>query len=870
MSASVPFAEIASAALAHASRLVPEWLPAGRLRGQEFVCGGLDGSPGESLSINIKRGMWSDFATGEKGGDLISLYAAINRKSQVDAARELSQSLGTSSAPAAVHASDDWTIITPVPDHASPPPAAHFKHGKPVHIARYRNVDGDLIHLIYRCEPEVGKKEVLPLAWCRRIDGREEWRWKSQAKPRSLYGAEEIAGTNQILIVEGEGKADAARRMLADYPITVVAWPGGANAVAHADWSMLAGRYCVIWPDADPIGHTAAAQITIQLRHHGATARTVELPRDVPKGWISPMQRWTDGMAVGSWDTSIHQSPRMNLNLTTITMNLRLLRKRSITPHSAIIWGGSISIPREVGRSATSPRATSRPAGSLCELAPLRYWEANFPTKGDGFNTRAAGDALVRACYKIGIFDPDRIRGRGAWIDEGKSVLHMGDKLIVDGKPHGLVIPGSTHIYEAARPLTKHQADPLSTTEAHKLVAICNAPNWQHGISGILFAGFIVVAPICGGLMWRPSIWSTGGAGSGKSWLQTNILHPMMGGVALLVQGQTTEAGLRQELRCDAIPVLFDEAEREDAGSASRMQNVLGLMRQSSSEGGGRILKGTQTHDSKKFRIRSCFAMSSINVGIDHQADESRITILALRERDPKTAAAAEAAFEIINRNVKNTITPQYAAGMMARSVRLLPVIRENAEVFARAVSVFLGSRRTGDQIGTLLAGAYALHSDRVISAEAADAFVRKQDWGIATRNDVDRDERQLINHIIQHRIRINGSNQGAMDASIGRLIMAAADEDTTISAHAAYETLCEHGIRFDRVSGERGIFVSTNHKALKAIMQGTPWSGGWINALGRLHGSDVTLKKTVRFGKLHIGKAAWVPLETIDGGERG
>src|SRR6185437_3607071 len=87
--------------------------------------------------------------------------------------------------------------------------------------------------------------------------------------------------------------------------------------------------------------------------------------------------------------------------------------------------------------------------GCLLELAPLRHWEMNYPGKGEaGFNVRAAGDTLLRWCYRVGIYDPDRIRGRGAWIDMGKAVLHMGDKLIVDGATTSLMLPGSRHIYE--------------------------------------------------------------------------------------------------------------------------------------------------------------------------------------------------------------------------------------------------------------------------------------------------------------------------------------------------------------------------------------------------------------------------------------
>ena len=70
-------------------------------------------------------------------------------------------------------------------------------------------------------------------------------------KPRPLYGLETIGDDKRILIVEGEMKCEAARRMLDGWHIAVVSWQGGASAVVTADWSPLAGRDCIIWPDAE-------------------------------------------------------------------------------------------------------------------------------------------------------------------------------------------------------------------------------------------------------------------------------------------------------------------------------------------------------------------------------------------------------------------------------------------------------------------------------------------------------------------------------------------------------------------------------------------------------------------------------------------
>lgn len=53
--------------------------PQGKEKGGEYLIGNLQGDPGKSLSINLQSGIWTDFASGEKGGKGgISLYAAAH------------------------------------------------------------------------------------------------------------------------------------------------------------------------------------------------------------------------------------------------------------------------------------------------------------------------------------------------------------------------------------------------------------------------------------------------------------------------------------------------------------------------------------------------------------------------------------------------------------------------------------------------------------------------------------------------------------------------------------------------------------------------------------------------------------------------
>lgn len=47
-----------------------------------------------SFNLNLRTGRWADFATGDKGGDLISLAAYLTGQRQIDAAKELAAMLG--------------------------------------------------------------------------------------------------------------------------------------------------------------------------------------------------------------------------------------------------------------------------------------------------------------------------------------------------------------------------------------------------------------------------------------------------------------------------------------------------------------------------------------------------------------------------------------------------------------------------------------------------------------------------------------------------------------------------------------------------------------------------------------------------------
>jgi len=92
----VSFAAVNALCLSRFEGLLGAWLPDGRLWGREWVALNptrADRLPG-SFRINVDTGRWADFATNDRGGDPVSLFAYLNNLSQSRAARELKEQLG--------------------------------------------------------------------------------------------------------------------------------------------------------------------------------------------------------------------------------------------------------------------------------------------------------------------------------------------------------------------------------------------------------------------------------------------------------------------------------------------------------------------------------------------------------------------------------------------------------------------------------------------------------------------------------------------------------------------------------------------------------------------------------------------------------
>lgn len=284
---------IAAAALSSIESVLASWLPGGQRKGREYLAlnpNRADSKPG-SFSINLDSGAWADFATGDKGGDLVSLVAYVEGKKQGEAAKLLADFLGVnvektdpqkratsaknqagnSQAPAQENKTS-WRPVLPVPAN-SRPPKAHPKHGLPSMQWEYLGEDGGLRCLVYRFEPNADgeRKQFCPLTWCESADGkRRAWRWQGLPEPRPLYHLDQLAARDAaaVIVCEGEKAADAASLLFPE--CVAVTMLNGAQAPAKTDWRPLAGRTVWLWPDNDAPGLECMATVARLAGEAGA------------------------------------------------------------------------------------------------------------------------------------------------------------------------------------------------------------------------------------------------------------------------------------------------------------------------------------------------------------------------------------------------------------------------------------------------------------------------------------------------------------------------------------------------------------------------------------------------------------------------
>lgn len=476
----------------------------------------------------------------------------------------------------------------------------------------------------------------------------------------------------------------------------------------------------------------------------------------------------------------------------------------------------------------------------LIELAGTWFWETYFNNGKGGMDKKAIASWIFNTAHSRGIYDPTRIRGRGAWLDKGRNVFHHGSHLTVDGEQVMITRMRSGYVYPLGRALPS-VTNALTDDEGKHLVEVAGMVRWSMPASAALMSGWAMLAPICGALSWRPHIWLLGAAGSGKSTVQTKYLGALLRDIGVYAQGDSTEPGLRQHLKADALPVLIDEIESNNDQDKKRTESIVGMVRKTSSESWAKTYKGTVSGDSMNFQIRSMFCLASINANMPTKADIDRLTRLNIRQPD-RNETVAKAHWEKLEIELnKIDQDDTISSRMLSRALGMLPVIQENIARFRRVCASHFGSQRDGDQFGTLLAGCWSLmHSERACDYDVLQ-MLAQYDFHEHTEDHDQDDATKALEAILGSKIRIAGGAEWSVYEVIRECVSGYAIG--VITEEQARSILIRHGIR---VEGDE-LWFGINVTNLKDLVANKPFVTDLRGQLLRIKGAK-RVQNPVRF----------------------
>ncbi len=341
-------------------RAFVQWLYSGRAlcTAKEARIGNAYGEPGASLSVQLAgpdAGLWYDHATTEKG-DLISLYrASMGYTGTANFVLSLKEIAKDFLGDAIEVERSTWqpTAMERIEQKkaklGTQPRADMVELGAPVATFKYFDTRGNVLASVVRYEPDGTRENKTFRPYCfKTTEGVTKW-VMGAPDLRPLYRQPEIASATTVVLVEGEGKADA----LAAIGIEATCAMQGANApIEKTDWSPLNGKTVIIWPDNDEPGRQYGTNVTTRLSALGCTVRVVNIPTGKPTAWDAADCIRDGGdpavLIAGSTPVIAPPKPRIKLLKLSELDNLQppaWLIDGVITEHGlSMIWGRSGSL----------------------------------------------------------------------------------------------------------------------------------------------------------------------------------------------------------------------------------------------------------------------------------------------------------------------------------------------------------------------------------------------------------------------------------------------------------------------------------------------------------------------------------------------
>ncbi len=506
----------------------------------------------------------------------------------------------------------------------------------------YRNEKGEIEIVDIRYEGGAKKKNVVSFYY----NGKTV---KSKGAPVVIYNRHLLSKypDHTILIVEGAKTAKAAECLI-DFGFLPMTWNRGTANITAPDWSFLKDRDTIFFPDDD---QKCVKDTTTLLRKDQQPGI---------KAALKLQKKYKNIVIIEPYEPA----RKIKNDGADIVEVLELLSPEQCADyiHKADIMSASSEFPPPPqGPDQKPPKpkdqndfdgAPFRILGiaensqtyfigrgdriyfykletltkiKLQILAPVNYWlQTSGTNKLNADDWMFLIDDIIEVASKKD-FSIDYIRGCGACRElDGRICFHDGIKTVGDydekrvfmRKPKIHIVIGTKHLSKTEIDRMKKAAFNLAfatDSDAMKLLA------WS------------VLAPYAGALKWRPQALLTGPSGSGKSSIENYIIKKLaipfrMSG------GESTAAGYIQARNYDIGATSIDEADMHTEKEKMRREDLLSIMRQSTSDDTPKSYKGTADQSGTTYMIRDMFIFIAISPEIESVANDNRLTKISLKK----------------------------------------------------------------------------------------------------------------------------------------------------------------------------------------------------------------------------------------------
>lgn len=475
-----------------------------------------------------------------------------------------------------------------------------------------------------------------------------------------------------------------------------------------------------------------------------------------------------------------------------------------------------------------------------------------------GWKSQVTADVLMAACDMKGIWNSvNKVRGLGAWDDDdGGLIYHCGNRLwSLDGAEktgeyEGYIYPALTKL-----PAPWDKDVPAAESPAKDLLSLFKTWNWERPeLDPVLLIGWLGASILSGALDWRPMVFVTGDAASGKSTIHKIIRY--LFGDGIISTTDTTPAGIYQLIGQSCIPVAVDELENEHDNN--RAGGIMKLARLASS--GSLMLRGGADHKGTSFKLYNCFMFSAVLTPPLRDTDRSRLAMLSLKTL-PEGARPPE---------IKGEIFEEYGRKIKRRMIYKWPFFKEVLQHYQSEMSEAGHDGRASDQFGTLIAAAHVMLSDDMPSTALTAKYMKLLAPEVLDEiNSRESNADNCLNYLLQSNI---GKWRSGSDKSISALLEMYLNPEI-LDKHEVRRGLGAVGMGITESAPEGGIgkiqylAVAVKHKQTMELFGQSDWSGlastegGWAQALRRI--PNAVAGKAVRIDG-HVTKCVKVPLYYI------